>query len=75
MVQFSAGQELTDPYKENRPFKASLSFLASSPQVLAKLTDLLEKTYKLKKGNSEEVTVDGRKVFKIMFSGMVENSK
>jgi len=75
MVQFSAGQELTDSYKENRPFKASLSFLVSNPQVLSKLSDLLEKTYKLKKGNSEEVTVDGRKVFKIMFSGMVENSK
>ena len=75
MVQFSAGQELTDSYKENRPFKASLTFLVSNPQMLAKLSDLLERTYKLKKGTSEEITVDSRKVFKIMFSGMVENSK
>ena len=75
MVQFSAGTEITDSYKENRPFKATLSFLVSNPQMLAKLSDLLEKTYKLKKGNSEEITQDGRKVFKIMFSGMVENAK
>jgi hypothetical protein len=64
-----------DSYKENRPFKASLTFLVSNPQMLAKLSDLMERTYKLKKGNSEELTQEGRKIFKIMFSGVVENSK
>jgi len=52
MVQFNAGSELTDSYKENRPFKATLTFLVANPQMLAKLSDLLEKTYKLKKNNS-----------------------
>ena len=75
MVQFNAGADFMDSYKENRPFKASLTFLVSNPQMLAKLSDLMERTYKLKKGNSEELTQEGRKVFKIMFSGVVENSK
>ena len=75
MVQFDAGGDLTDSYKENRPFKANLSFLVTNPQIMAKLSDLMEKTYKLKKGNSEEITQEGKKVFRIMFSGIVENSK
>ena len=75
MIKFDAGSEIVDSYKENRPFKTELAFLVANPQIMAKLSETLEKTYQMKKGNSEEVEDSGRKVFKISFNGSVESAK
>jgi Tfp pilus assembly PilM family ATPase len=75
MIKFDAGSDLVDSYKENRSFKTELSFLVANPQMMAKLSDVLEKTYHMKKGASEEVNEDGRKIFKISFNGSVESVK
>ena len=75
MIKFDAGTEITDTYRENRPFKADLTFIVSNPQIMAKLSEVLENNYHLKKGVSEEITQDGKKAFKIAFSGTVESSK
>jgi Tfp pilus assembly PilM family ATPase len=75
LVRFNAGSELIDTYRENKPFHTDLSFLVANPQIIAKLSEVLENTYHLKKGNSEEVQQEGRKLLKITFSGTVESSK
>jgi hypothetical protein len=75
MIRFSAGTELTDTYRENRPFKTELTFLVSNPQVIAKLSEVLENTLHLKKGQTEDVIEEGRKILKVSYSGTVESSK
>lgn len=75
LIRFNAGTELTDTYRENRPFKTEMTFIAANPQIIAKLSEVLETGFHLKKGNTEEVTEEGRKLLKITFSGTVESSK
>ncbi len=71
MVNFEAGADNTDKYTENKPLKTSLTFIISNPQGLSKLTEILERTFNLKKGNSEEVTQEGRKVYRVTFTGVL----
>jgi len=71
LVSFDAGSDNHSPYRENQPFKATLSFIVSNAQVMAKLTELVEKNFNLKHGQSESVTHDGHPAFKITYSGTV----
>jgi hypothetical protein len=71
LVSFDAGSEYTDKYADNKPIKTNLSFVIANPQLLAKLSDLMEKNFSFKKGASEEITFDGHKAYKISFSGTV----
>jgi len=75
LVNFDAGSDNGDPFVENKPFKVSLSFVVANPQILSKLSDIVEKNFNLKRGNSEEFTREGRKVFRIMYSGTVGGGK
>jgi hypothetical protein len=69
MIAFDTGSDFTDRYVENRPLKTSLTFLVSNPQAIQKLTELLERGFALKKSNSEELTKEGKKVYRVIFSG------
>lgn len=71
MIQFEAGNENVESYKENRPIRGSLTFLVSSVQGLQKLNELVEKGFNFRKGSSEEITQEGRKVFRITYTGTV----
>ena len=71
MVHFDAGADNTEPYKENKVFKTSITFLVNNAQMLAKLSEIVEKSFGLKHGPSEEVTQDGRKVLKVQFTGTI----
>ena len=75
MANFEVGMENTESYKENRPLKASVTFLVANAQIIAKLSDVLDRSFGLKKGNSEEVTVEGRKLLKVVFSGTLGGAK
>ena len=75
MIDFEAGVENTETYKENRPLKTSLTFIVANPQVLAKLSDTLDRSFSLKKGAPEEITHEGRKLLKITFTGVLGGSK
>ena len=75
LVSFDAGSDNVDPFVENKPFKVSLSFVIANPQIMSKLSDLVEKNFSLKRGNSEELTREGRKVFRIMYSGTIGGGK
>jgi type IV pilus assembly protein PilM len=75
LVSFDAGSDFTDRYAENRPMKTSLTFVVSNPQAIQKLVDLVEKGFGLKKGNSEEFTKEGKKVYRVIFSGVMGGGK
>ncbi len=75
LVSFDAGSEYTDKFAENKSMKTSLTFLIASPQLLARLTDILDKNFNLKKGNSEEVIQEGQKLYRVIFSGIVGAGK
>jgi hypothetical protein len=63
MTSFDVGSENTDKYVDNKPLPSSLTFTLANPQLIAKLTDVLEKNFGFKPGPSEEVKVEGRKVW------------
>jgi hypothetical protein len=71
LVNFDAGSDYTDRFTEKKPIRTSVSFLVSNPQSISKLNDILEKSFSMKHGNSEELTVEGRKVFRVIYSGML----
>ena len=75
LTHFEAGSDLNEPFKENKPIKTSLTLQVSNAQMLAKLAEILDKNFGLKKGNSEEVSQDGRKLLKVVFSGTLSSSK
>ena len=75
LVEFDAGADVNEPYKESKTIKTSLTVLVSNAQMLARLNDVLDKNFGLKKGNSEEITQDGRKLLKVIFSGTVGSTK
>jgi type IV pilus assembly protein PilM len=75
LVSFEAGADFTDKFVENRPLKTNMSFVVSNPQTIGKLGDILEKGYGLKRGNSEEFVKEGKKVYRIIFSGTLGASK
>ncbi len=69
LATFDLGADYTDRFTENKAIKASLTFIVSNPQIISKLSDIIEKNFALKKGNSEEFTQEGKKVYRIIFSG------
>jgi hypothetical protein len=71
MVNFDSGSDNTDRFVENSPLKTSLSFIVSNPQAISRLSEILEKNFGLKRGNSEELTREGRKVFRVIYSGTI----
>jgi Tfp pilus assembly PilM family ATPase len=71
MIQFDSGTDNVESYKENRPIRTSLAFVVANAQVLARLNELVEKNFNLKRGSSEEITQEGRKLLRITYSGMV----
>jgi Tfp pilus assembly PilM family ATPase len=75
MSQFDVASDLNEPYKENRSAKTSITVLVANAQMLARLNDVMEKTFNLRKGNSEEVTQEGRKLFKVNYSGVITTQK
>jgi Tfp pilus assembly PilM family ATPase len=75
MVHFDAGTDNQGAYKENAPLRTSLTVVVSNPQVLAKLSDTIEKNFNLKHGPSEELTQDGRKLIKVVYSGTIGGAK
>jgi Tfp pilus assembly PilM family ATPase len=75
LVSFDAGSEYTDKYSDNKPIHTTLTFVISNPQLLAKLSDLLEKNFNFTKGASEELSIDGRKAYRISYSGTVGTGK
>lgn len=75
MVNYDVGTDFTEAYKENRPIKATLSFIVGSATSLAKLSEVLEKNFGFRKGASEEITQDGRKAFKVSFTGNPQGGK
>ena len=75
MVNFDSGSDNTDRFIESAPLKTSLSFIVSNPQAISKLTEVLEKNFGLKRGNSEELTREGRKVFRVVYAGTIGAKK
>ena len=75
LVSFDAGSDNVDAYVENQPLKVSLSFVVANPQILSRLGDIVEKNFGLKRGNSEEITREGRKMLRVIFSGTVGGGK
>jgi Tfp pilus assembly PilM family ATPase len=71
LIQFDSGSENNESYKENKPMRATLSFVVANAQVLARLNDTVEKNFNLKRGNSEEITQEGQKAFRISYTGTV----
>ena len=71
MVNFDSGSDNTDRFVENSPLKTSLSFIVSNPQAISRLSEILDKNFGLKRGNSEELTREGRKVFRVIYSGTI----
>ena len=69
MVNFDSGSDNTESFSDNKTLKTSLSFLVSNAQTISKLSEILEKNFGFKRGNSEELTREGRKVFRVVFSG------
>jgi type IV pilus assembly protein PilM len=69
LESFQSGLDDNNPYQEKHSLPTQLNFVVSNPQNLARLTDLLEKSFKFKKGQSEETKLEGRTVYKISFSG------
>jgi Tfp pilus assembly PilM family ATPase len=69
LVSFDSGSENTDKFVENKPLRTRLTFVVATPESLAKLSENLEKNFGFKKGASEELTREGRKVYKISFAG------
>jgi Tfp pilus assembly PilM family ATPase len=75
LVSFDAGSEYTDKFTDNKPIHTSLTFLIANPQLLARLSDTLEKGFGFRKGASEEVSIEGHKEYKISFTGTVGTGK
>ncbi len=75
LVNFDAGTDNTEPFVENRPLKVSLAFIVPNAQVMSKLNDLIEKNFGLRRGNSEEINREGRKAFRIPYSGTLGGGK
>ena len=75
LVTFDAGSEYTDKFIENKPIHTSLTFVISNPQLLARLSELLDKNFALKKGNSETVQIEGHKSFQVTFTGTLGAGK
>lgn len=71
LVDFQAGADNTERYAENKSLKTSLSFLVSNPQTISKLSEILEKNFSMKRGNSEEITKEGRKIYRVVYSGVI----
>ena len=69
LVSFDAGSENVDKFVENKPLKTNLTFIVTNPQLLAQLSDTLDHTFNFKKGMSEEVTREGKKAYRITFTG------
>lgn len=75
LVSISSGAENTEKFVENKPLKTEVTFLITNPQVIAKLSETLEKAFSLKKGASEELTKDGHKVYRVSFTGTIGTGK
>jgi hypothetical protein len=75
MLSFDVGSEYTDKFMENKPVHANIVFVLSNPQSMAKLSEVLEKNFALKRGASEEVHVDGHKAYQVTYSGMIGQGK
>jgi Tfp pilus assembly PilM family ATPase len=75
MVAYDVGSEYVDKFTENKPVHASLTFVLSNPQLMAKLSDIMEKTFNFKKGDSEEVKFEGHKAYKIIYTGVIGQVK
>lgn len=74
LVQYDVGSDFTESFKDKRAVQANLTFLVASATSLAKLTEILQKDFGFKKGNSEEITQEGRKTFKVSFTGSLNQS-
>lgn len=75
LVSFESGADNTDKFVENKPLRTSLTFQVSNPQAIAKLSEILERGFNFKKGNSEEVTKEGRKMYRVTFGGTLGSGK
>jgi hypothetical protein len=75
LINFDSGSDNVDKFQDNLPLKTSLSFIVSNPQAMSKLNEILEKNFGLKRGNSEELTREGRKVFRVIYSGTIGAKK
>ncbi|MBU6154021.1 MAG: pilus assembly protein PilM [Bdellovibrionales bacterium] len=75
MINFDSGSDNTDRFMENAPLKTSLSFIVTNAQTISRLSELLEKNFGLKRGNSEELTREGRKVFRVVYAGTIGAKK
>jgi hypothetical protein len=75
LIKFDAGSENLERFSESKPIGTNLTFIVANPQTLSRLGDLIEKEFGLKRGKSEEITREGRKVLKVAFSGMLGGRK
>jgi Tfp pilus assembly PilM family ATPase len=75
LVKFDAGSENNGRFSESKPLNTSLTFIVANAQTLSLLGDLVEKGFGLKRGKSEEITREGRKAFKVVFSGTIGGQK
>jgi hypothetical protein len=75
MVKFESGNDTNEPFDEARALKTILVFLVTNPQHIAKLTDVLEKGFELKKDGSEETKIEGKAMYRVTFSGQIGAGK
>jgi Tfp pilus assembly PilM family ATPase len=69
LVKFDAGSENNERFSENKTLGTNLTFIVANAQALSRLSEIIEKNFALKRGKSEEITREGRKVLKVVFSG------
>jgi Tfp pilus assembly PilM family ATPase len=75
MVSFDVGSDYTDKFVDNKSINGTVTFIISNPQLLAKLTEVMEKNFSFRKGASEEVSFDGHKAYQVSFSGTIGTKK
>lgn len=75
LIKFDAGSDNNERFSEGKTLSANITFIVANPQTLSRLGDLIEKNFALKRGKSEEITREGRKVLKVVFSGTLGGRK